>query len=246
MKSVILCAGKGKRAFGYTNGGNKCLTVFPNHERLVDYSLKTAIGLTDEIIVLIGYRGGEVRDYVMNFAKTRCAGKRILFAEQEKLNGICNGLLYCEHLLDGEDFLLFLGDEYLTETAHKTMIEDFNRNSAFAVCGFVYASNLNDIRKTYSMELSGNIVLDLREKPVQPVNHLMGTGNCVFKNTIFEYIRDYKRNTGTDIAAFSFPDVLKAAINNGETVVACEIGKSYLNFNSEEDILEFCNYIQEY
>jgi len=238
MKSVILCAGEGKRAFGYTDGDNKCLAVLPNYERLVDYSLNTAIGLTSEIIVLIGYRGSEVRDHVINYSRIHSVGTRILFAEQQTLNGICDGLLCCESLLDGEDFLLFLGDEYLTETTHKTMIDEFNRNSAFAACGFIYAKNPDEVRKNYSMEISGNIIRDMKEKPTQPVNNLMGTGNCIFRYTFFDYIREYKRKENTN-QRFSFPDVLKLAINKGETVIAHEIGKSYLNFNSREDIIEF-------
>jgi dTDP-glucose pyrophosphorylase len=245
MKSVILCAGEGKRAFSYTDGDNKCLAVLPNFEKLVDYSLKTAIGLTGDIIVLIGYRGDEVRDYVINYSKNHSAWIRILFAEQKNLNGICDGLLCCESLLNGEDFLLFLGDEYLTETTHKTMIEKFNKNSVFAVCGFIYAKNPNDVRKTYSIESSGNIILDIKEKPTRPVNNLMGTGNCIFRNTIFDYIRDYRRKEDTN-QTFSFPDVLKLAINKGETVLAHEIGKTYLNFNSKEDIIEFTGTMNTY
>jgi len=107
--------------------------------------------------------------------------------------------------------------------------------SALAACGFVYARNPNDVRNTYSIELSGDTIIDLEEKPTHPVSNIMGTGNCVFKNVFFEYIRDYCWARNNKLL-FSFPDVLKMAITRGETVIAREIGKLYLNFNYEVDI----------
>jgi dTDP-glucose pyrophosphorylase len=96
------------------------------------------------------------------------------------------------------------------------------------------------VRKTYSLELSGNRVTDIAEKPLNPVNNLMGTGNCLFGNLFLGYIRKYdKERGGTGKPQFSFPDVLKYAMDCGETVVAHEIGKTYLNFNDAGDMAAF-------
>jgi len=239
MKSIILCAGKGTRSGNYESGKNKCLTAIYNYGIILDYSLKTASELTDEIIVLLGYKAADVRRYVENYAKS--FNKKILFAEQHELSGICQGLLCCASLLDGEDFLLFLGDEILTAPAHKTMIEDFVKTNALAACGFVYADNPDDVKRTYSLMLSGNIVVDIEEKPSSPCNTLMGTGNCAFQYEFIDLIRGFGKQNMRGGGEVSFPHILKAAITNGETVIASEIGKSYLNFNTEKDIKVFLN-----
>jgi glucose-1-phosphate thymidylyltransferase len=239
MKCVILCGGEGKRASGFTHGENKCLTSLPGYGRIINYSLNTAAGLSEEIIVLTGYRGDEVRNYIDNYMKTGFANICLKYAVQPNQLGICNGLLCCESLLNGQDFILFLGDEYLTKTNHLDMIKDFHDFSAFAACGFVYASNHSKVKQTYSINVSGKIITEIKEKPTFCVNNMMGTGNCIFKFAIFDYIR------GINDEHLAFPDALQVAINNNETVVATEIGESYLNLNSEDDIDDFLKKYKE-
>jgi dTDP-glucose pyrophosphorylase len=241
MKSVILCAGEGSRASGYTGGRNKCLTEIPKHGVILDYSLKTALDLTGEAVVLIGHGADEVRDYVCGFAAAHFPQARVRFAEQGSRKGLCHGLLCCEPLLGGKDFLMFLGDEIVTKPAHEKMMDEFaHASTAIASCGYIRTKNIEHVRKTYSLELSGNRVMGMIEKPSHPSNDLMGTGNCLFRDAMFDRIRSYA-NTCTALGDqwFSFPDVLQHAIDNGETVLACEIGEDYLNFNDETDITEF-------
>jgi len=239
MKSVILCAGEGTRASGHTSGANKCLTEIQNHGVLIDYSLKTAIELTGGAIVLVGHRAETVREYIDTFVTKNYPQAQLQYVEQLERRGICDGLLCIEPLLNGDDFLMFLGDEIITQPAHKKMTELFSHSGALAVCGYVCAKNIEDVRKTYSLQLTDGKVLDITEKPSNPVNNLMGTGNCVFRNTFLDRIRGYCKKTSSDKPCFSFPDVLKYAVDSGETVLACEIGKTYLNFNNASDIASF-------
>ncbi len=242
MKSVILCAGKGERAAGYTGGGNKCLTAVPNYGRIIDYSLRAACELTEEIVILIGYKGEEVTEYVSGFVKSNNLKTHIEFAEQKSYDGLCDGLLCCEPMLGGEEFLLFLGDEIITEPRHRSMIDDFYNTRAFAACGFVHAPNMQAVKNTYSLEISGGVILDLIEKPARVLNNLMGTGNCLFSGEFYAYLHDYAENCAPANGGYSFPDVLRYAISGGQKVIACEIGKSYLNFNYANDITAFLNH----
>jgi len=239
MKSVILCAGEGTRASGHTSGTNKCLTEIPNHGVLIDYSLKSAIDLTGGAIVLVGHRADDVREYIDGYIMKNFPQAHLEYAEQRERRGICDGLLCLEPLLEGDDFLMFLGDEIITNPAHKKMTELFSHSGALAVCGYIYAKNIEDVRKTYSLELYDGKVMNINEKPSSPINNLMGTGNCVFRNTFLGHIRRYCEKMSLDKPLFSFPDVLKDAVDSGEIVIACEIGKAYLNFNHSDDIAYF-------
>jgi dTDP-glucose pyrophosphorylase len=179
---------------------------------------------------------------VNNFVETNSPGARVRFVEQADRSGVCGALLCCEASLGGDDFLMFLGDEIITGSTHAEMMEEFfSRSPApLASCGYVRAQNTDDVRRTYSLELSGNRVADIAEKPPNSTNNLMGTGNCLFGSRFFDYIRKYGEGLGGPGKwRPSFPDVLKYAIDCGETVVAHEIGETYLNFNDAGDIAAF-------
>jgi dTDP-glucose pyrophosphorylase len=312
MQSVILCAGEGSRAGG--RGANKCLTEVPGHGAILDYSLKTALALTNGAIVVVGHGADEVWRHVDAFAEANFPGARrgsVRFAEQTVRDGPCGALLCCEAELGGDDFLLFLGDEIITGPTHAKMIEKWSSCDAtgggaaatsppvehraqddqytgrgayetpaveqlkadssvnesrspttssypdgfswrmtmipaeqiygyLACCGYVRATSVEDVRRTYSLELSGDRVIDSAEKPLNPTNNLMGTGNCLFGNRFLGYVRKYGEELGgPGKPQFSFPDVLKYAIGRGETVMAHEIGEAYLNFNDAGDIAAF-------
>jgi dTDP-glucose pyrophosphorylase len=252
MQSVILCAGEGSRAGG--RGANKCLTEVPGHGAILDYSLKTALALTNGAIVVVGHGADEVRRHVGAFAEANSPRARVSFAEQTVRDGPCGALLCCEAELGGDDFLLFLGDEIITGPTHAKMMENATGSGAaaaggvsplvehqiLAFCGYVRAQNVDDVRRTYSLELSGDRVIDIAEKPLNPTNNLMGTGNCLFGNRFLGCVRKYGEDLGgPGKPHFSFPDVLKYAIGRGETVMAHEIGEAYLNFNDAADIAAF-------
>ncbi len=240
MKAVILCAGKGERAYGYTGGGNKCLTVVPSHGRILDYSLRTAHEFAEQIVILVGYKGDEVREYVRGFTKANNLKTNTIFIEQKSYNGLCDGLLCCEPALDGETFMLFLGDEMITKPRHNEMIAHFYNASAFAACGYVHAPDMQEVKKTYALEISRGSIINFVEKPTRVFNDCMGTGNCLFSREFFKYLHHYADNyVSTESPYYSFPDVLKFAISKGEKVIAHEIGKSYLNFNTADDIAAF-------
>jgi len=249
MDSVVLCAGEGRRVGAVTGGGNKCLTEVPGHGVILDYSLRTALGLTNGAIVVVGHGADEVRRHIDSFAAEKFPRANVQVVEQGDRKGICGAILCCEALLGGQDFLLFLGDEIITEPTHAGMIKEFfgvpAAGAGIASCGYVRAQNIGDARKTYSLELLGGKIVDIVEKPSRPVNDLMGTGNCLFRNRFFDYIRQYAKERGdSGKARFSFPDVLKYAMCRGETAVAYEIGKAYLNLNEADDIASFlhqCN-----
>jgi dTDP-glucose pyrophosphorylase len=288
MQSIILCAGEGRRASGHTGGANKCLAEVPGHGAILDHSLKAALALTNGAIVVVGHGAGEVQRHVSSFAETNFPRAQVRFVEQTFRDGVCGALLCCEASLGGDDFLLFLGDEIITEPTHANMIEKWSSGGAteergcwepgasggesgvqsaapdapegsppgralgewqvarsfggrntmwLASCGYVRAQNIDDVRKTYSLELSGNRVVDIAEKPPNPTNNMMGTGNCLFGNKFLGHIRKYEERRGG--ALFSFPDVLKYAIGCGETVMGHKIGETYLNFNDACDIAAF-------
>ena len=63
----------------------------------------------------------------------------------------------------------------------------------------------------------------------------MGTGNCIFKNEIFDYIEytpiSYVRKEK------ELPDLIQCAVDDGNPVKLFFIGSKYFNINTADDIV---------
>ena len=107
-------------------------------------------------------------------------------------------------------------------------------SSAFAVCGVLKVANRELIKKTYTIVKDDkDTVYRLVEKPRRPLNEYMGTGDCVFRNAILNYIEFTPIHH--ERLEKELPDLIQTAIDDGETVKAFIICDKYTNVNSKED-----------
>ncbi len=63
----------------------------------------------------------------------------------------------------------------------------------------------------------------------------MGTGNCIFRNEIFDYISFTPINQTR--GEKELVDMIQCSIDEGEKVKSFNIGKGYININTEEDLI---------
>jgi len=237
MKALILSGGKGKRIMEESNDRNKCLIeVGKIHGKpLIEYSLDCAVNLPDvsEIVIVVGYKAEDILTRYGN----QYRGKGIKYALQPEQKGLVNAIECAEKSIDGENFILMLGDELMVNPRHVGMIEKFNRENLFCVCGGVPVDNINLVKKTYDIICEeGDIISRLIEKPYNPVNNIMGTGNCVFRNEIFNYIK--KTPVNLERGEKELVDLIQCAINAGHAVKFFNICDKYFNVNHEEDLKE--------
>jgi UDP-N-acetylglucosamine diphosphorylase / glucose-1-phosphate thymidylyltransferase / UDP-N-acetylgalactosamine diphosphorylase / glucosamine-1-phosphate N-acetyltransferase / galactosamine-1-phosphate N-acetyltransferase len=232
VKAVILAAGRGSRLKEKTEPLNKCMLVF-HGKPLIEFSLESAyISGVAEIIVVVGYRAQDV----INTYGIQYKGIKIQYVFQEKQQGLVNAIEQTQEALQGDDFILLLADEILLNPKPKEMIEKFREEKLFAICGVTKAEDITQISKTYSVIYDERTekIYRLIEKPRKPLNHIMGTGNCIFRNTIFEYIKytpiNYFRQEK------ELPDLIQCSIDDGNDVKLFFIGAQYININTQEDI----------
>jgi len=201
-----------------------------NGKCVIDASLDNAAAYTDEIIVVVGYYGDQIRRHIGN----RWRGKPVRYVFQEEQKGLLDAMKCAQSQIDGSEFILFLGDEILIRPNHFLMIDSFYRNRAFAVCGLVYEENKDRIKKTYCVHMNEKLINKLEEKPSRPETNWMGTGNCIFNSHFFDYIHQLDDGSNK-----SFPDVLQMAIDNGEKVYGTVLCEKYFNINTKEDYFEY-------
>jgi dTDP-glucose pyrophosphorylase len=232
MKALLLAAGNGKRLQGEGESCNKCMRIL-HGRHLIQYSLESAVmSGAEEILIVVGYRA----ESIINAFGVVYKNVRIRYVFQKELNGLVGAMAQAEEALGGDDFILLLGDEIVCNPNPLGMVQFFYDESLFAVCGVVQVSEMDEIGKTYTVmfDPSDDSIYRLIEKPGRPANNYMGTGNCVFRNQILEYI------DRTPVSPLrheqELPDLIQCAVDDGNPVKLFEIGRWYVNVNTAEDV----------
>lgn len=232
MKALVLAGGRGKRIDELSAKQNKCM-IRINGRPAIEYSLESAASAdVEEVILVVGYRAEEI----INGYGNRYRDKRLRYVIQTEQKGLVHAIECAREAIDGDDFMLLLGDEILVNGRHQALLNEFRKGEVFALCGVLSVEDREIIKRTYTLILDGNNnIYRLVEKPRNPLNNYMGTGDCVFKNDIFNYIEytavHHQRNEK------ELPDLIQCAIDDGKVVRSFTICDRYTNINSKEDIL---------
>lgn len=240
MKALILAAGRGRRLDELTARRNKCM-VRINGRPVIEYSLSYACATdVDEIVMVVGFRAEDI----INTYGTAYGGKPVRYVVQQEQKGLVHAMECSGEILGGDDFLLLLGDEVMINPRHAQLLDEFSKEEAFAICGTLEVADRELIRRTYSVVSdSDNVIYRLIEKPRNPQNHSMGTGDCVFRNEILSYIEytpiHHERREK------ELPDLIQCAIDDGRVVRSFDICDRYTNINTVEDVLTAENYLDE-
>ncbi len=232
MKALILAAGRGSRLGEHPDEGNKCMLRMFGRP-LLQYSLENAIRAgADEIVIVVGYRA----EAIINEFGIDWQGVRIRYVIQDEPRGLVHAIDCARELIQPDDFILFLADEILWHPHHAEMLRKFEDEDLFVICGVVDEKKHEEIRKTYALieDDRDRRVYRLIEKPRRPPNHVRGTGNCIFRAGIFEYVDLTPINQSR--GEKELPDLIQCAIDDGHIVKAFDIGDGYVNINTPEDI----------
>jgi NDP-sugar pyrophosphorylase family protein len=233
MKALILAAGRGRRLGNVSGGINKCMVEVAG-KPLLEYSLYCAASLSqiEEIIIVVGYR----KEAIIERYGKEYNGRDTICVTQKEQHGLVHAIESAREALGLSDFMLMLGDEFMINPYHKDFIETFKMQDVFALCGIVAVGDRNLIKNTYAaVGLDDGRIVRLIEKPNNPIfNNMMGTGNCIFKNQILDYIPLTPINQNRQEK--ELPDLIQCAIDDGRIVKSFIICKEYVNVNSPEEL----------
>ncbi len=232
MKALLLAGGRGKRLDDLSADRNKCM-IQVNGRAAIEYNLDCAVNAgVDEIVIVVGYRAEDIINYLGN----RYHDITIRYVIQREQKGLVNAIECSRETIGKSDFMLMLADEIMLNPRHHAMINEYKKCNAFAMCGILTVENRNLIKKTYTLiQGDDRKIYRLIEKPRNPLNEFMGTGDCIFNNKIFDYIEytpiHHERNEK------ELPDLIQCAIDDGMDVRSFMICDRYVNINTREDIL---------
>lgn len=181
MKAVILAAGEGIRMRPLTINKPKPLLEVLG-KPLLRYSFEALPDKIDEVILVVGYLGDQIRDYCGH----KFLGRKIRYVEQKEKRGTAHGLWICREFLGNERFLTFYAD-------------DIQQKSDLEACLqyplAISVSTVSDPRKFGVVSVDECMrVLDLVEKPEIPPSNFVSTGVKVLDSRIFQYFSPHREN----------------------------------------------------
>lgn len=241
MRALILAGGRGKRFNNSDDSGNKCLLLCGG-KPLIQYSLENAVVAgAESIVIVVGYRAEDI----INKFGTEFQGTKISYVIQNERQGLVHAMVCARSAINDSDFMLFLADEVIISPRHSQMLQVFNNEKLFVVCGTAYVEDRSQIHKTYALigDDKTQRIFRLIEKPRVPVNKIMGTGNCVMRSDIFNYVERTPINVERNER--ELPDLIQCAVDEGQLIKYFDIGDGYFNINTPEDIVLAENYIKQ-
>jgi len=225
MKAIIPVAGTGTRLRPFTSTVPKPLLPVAGKPILAHILDSLLDGGVDEFIIVVGYMGNRIREFVESKYSIP-----IKFVEQEKLLG----LGYAVHL-----GLKEVGDEPVLIALGDTIIElgiDRIINGGRNVIG---VRKVDNPRRFGVVEMKGDRIIGLQEKPEHPKSNLAITGPYFFTDSealklALEYIVEEGIKTRDE---FQLTDALQLIVEGGMDIYTNKIA-GWFDCGTVETLIE--------
>jgi bifunctional UDP-N-acetylglucosamine pyrophosphorylase/glucosamine-1-phosphate N-acetyltransferase len=220
MKAVVLAAGRGKRLHPLTATRPKPLVPISG-KPLVKHVLETAAPYIDAFIVIIGYRGDQVRKTIGG----HFAGKNIKYVEQAEQRGTAHAVAQAREELN-DRFLVLNGDVVFDESL-VAALADTNGN-AIATMSVENPSNYGVV------SVENDELAALVEKPEAPPSHLANLGLYAFETSIFGAIDGVEES---ERGEYEITDAVESLRRDGEVVSIVEHDGEWLDVGRPWEVL---------
>jgi glucose-1-phosphate thymidylyltransferase len=178
---VVLAGGLGTRLGPMTGVVNKhVLDLFD--EPMIHYPLRTLAraGVTD-VVVVVGRHGDQVQALVGDGAGL---GLSVAYAHQEGEGGIADALGRARELAGAGPIVVILGDQVFQDDL-APFVQTFRRDPRGAR---VLLKRVEDARRFGVATVDGDRIVEIVEKPANPVSDLAVTGCYMYDGSVFEVI----------------------------------------------------------
>lgn len=170
IQAVILAAGKSTRTYPLTITKPKPLLKILD-KTIIEHNLEALNGLVNEVIIVVGYKKEMIKKTIGNNYKNI----KIKYIEQKQQLGTGHAVKIVEKYIK-DRFILFGGDDLFSK-------EDISQCIKHNLC--ILAQKVDQPKKFGILELKGNSLKKIIEKPSNPKNNLANTGLYVLNKQIF-------------------------------------------------------------
>jgi len=184
MKGIILAGGLGSRLRPCTNVTNKHL--LPVYDKpMIYYPIQTLLnaGIDDIMIVTGGQFAG---DFLKLLGNGKDFGlKHINYTYQEGEGGIADALSLCEYFAKDEAVCVVLGDNIIEKNI-KRAVDKFKAGGEKGA--MILLKEVEDPHRFGVAEVNNDKVINIIEKPKNPVSNLAVTGIYMYDHRVFKFI----------------------------------------------------------
>src|SRR3954454_12682082 len=209
LKGLILSGGKGTRLRPITHTSAKQLVPVANKPVLF-YGIESMAeaGITDIGIIIAPETGDEIRAAAGDGSRF---GVQITYVEQDEPRGLAHAALTAEPFLDGDAFVMYLGDNLL-QGGIADLVRSFREDSPDAL---ILLTPVPDPQNYGVAELDGTRVVRLVEKPSQPATDLALVGVYMFTAGIHDASRAIKPSARGEL---EITDAIQHLVDGGARV----------------------------
>ena len=181
MKGLILSGGAGTRLRPLTYTSAKQLIPVANKPVLF-YGIEHLVeaGVTD-IGIVVGDTAAEIETAVGDGGRW---GARVTYIRQDAPSGLAHAVKISRSFLGDEPFIMYLGDNILRDGV-KDFVDAFDAGSANAQ---ILAAQVPEPQRFGVIELDGDDVVRVVEKPADPPSDLALVGVYLFDRHVFDAI----------------------------------------------------------
>jgi len=229
MKALVLAGGSGSRLRPITHTSAKQLLPVANKPVLF-YGLEALAdaGITD-VGVVVGETAAEIKDAI---GDGRAFGLQISYIQQEAPLGLAHAVLVARDFLAGEDFVMYLGDNFIVGGI-ADLVEEFTVSRPDAQIMLTQVSDPTQFGVA-ELDAAGEVVR-LEEKPRQPKSDHALVGVYIFTPAVHEAVRQLKPSWRGEL---EITEAIQWLIDNGRKVQSTIITGYWKDTGNVADMLE--------
>lgn len=233
MKGVILAAGKGTRLYPVTKVIAKPLLPLANRMTLeYAFDQMKSCGIAD-VCLVVGENQGQMEDALQDGEEF---GIRITYVRQTEPLGLAHAVGFAKDFVDGDDFMLYLGDAIYSESL-APFVEQFRASSA---------ANLNlvkwveDPRRFGVANIQDGRIIKLVEKPAEPESNMAMAGMYIFGPQLWDVLPDLQPSARGE---YEITDAIQMLVDRGHLVVPGEYTGVWFDTGTLPSFLETSRFL---
>jgi glucose-1-phosphate thymidylyltransferase len=229
IKGLILSGGAGTRLRPITHTSAKQLVPVANKPVLF-YGIESLVdaGVTDIGIVIAPETGDEIREVVGDGS---AFGADITWIVQDRPAGLAHAMLTAEDFLDGDSFVMYLGDNLLRDGIRGEVSAFLEERPDASIM----LTPVDDPSSYGVAELEGERVVALVEKPEDPPSDLALVGVYLFSPAIMEAAHGLTPSARGEL---EITEAIQSLIDDGHDVRSKTVTGWWKDTGQLEDMLE--------